>query len=89
MDFQDHFESDGHALTCMLWASEPGHVRVRFAIGHEILTKVLGSGNPVHHKRNWVLCERKRKRIEAACRRAFAQRPGEYIVLVRGDFPPN
>jgi hypothetical protein len=60
--------------------------RVRFHIGDRILEDVLQGGNPVHDAANEALCERNRERIEAACRRAFADRPGERVDLQPIDF---
>jgi hypothetical protein len=59
---------------------------VAFYIGPTILRDVLHGGNPVHDAANEALCERNRERIEAACRRAFADRPGERVDLQPTDF---
>jgi hypothetical protein len=60
--------------------------RVRFNIGSTILQDVLHGGNPVHHDANVALCEKNRSQIEAACRRAFANRPHTSIDLQPIDF---
>lgn len=82
--FDDHFASDG-VRGCAFWANAPVINRVRFNIGHEILREVLHGGNPGHDA-NVALCERERSRIEAACRRAFANRRGAQVSLQRADF---
>jgi hypothetical protein len=85
LTFDDRFHSDG-VLSCFLWADEPTMKRVRFNIGPKILEDVLPGGNPVHDDANVALCDRNRERIEAACRRAFANRPSERIDLQSNDF---
>jgi hypothetical protein len=78
-----HCTNDG----CFIWAGETvtGR-RVRFGIGGAlILQDVLQSG-PVNGLANEALCDRERRRIEAACRRAFVIRPSEHIELEPGDF---
>jgi hypothetical protein len=60
--------------------------RVRFDIGPNILEDVLHGGNAVHDDANVALCERNRERIEAACRRAFANRPSTHVKLEPSDF---
>ena len=72
---------------CFIFAGETvtGR-RVRFDIGSLILQDVLHGGNPVHDDANEALCDRERRRIEAACRRAFSIRPSERIELEPGDF---
>jgi hypothetical protein len=83
--FDDHFASYG-ARGCALWAGEPAIDRVRFNIGHKILREVLHGGKPGRHDADFALCERERSRIETACRRAFASRPGARISLRKADF---
>jgi hypothetical protein len=85
LTFDLSFHSDG-ALGCFLWADETVMRRVRLHIGPAILEDVLHGGNPVHDAANEALCERNRERIEAACRRAFAERPSERIDLQPTDF---
>ena len=85
LTFDPSFHSD-RALGCFLWADETMMRRVRFHIGHPILEDVLHGGNPVHDSANEALCERNRERIEAACRQAFADRPGERVDLQPTDF---
>jgi hypothetical protein len=85
LTFDVSFHSDG-VLGCVLWADETVMKRVRFYIGPNILEDVLCSGNPVHDDANVALCEKERGRIEAACRRAFADRPGARIDLQPTDF---
>jgi len=82
LTFDNSVHSDG-LVSCFIWADEPKMGRVRFCIGPRILEDVLHGENPVHDARNLVLCERNRERIEAACQRAFADRPGERIDLDR------
>jgi hypothetical protein len=83
--FDNTFVGDG-GLGCLLWATEPPARRVRFSIGHTILIENLGSGNPVFEDRNITLCENARPRIEAACRRASYERPGDRVELKALDF---
>jgi hypothetical protein len=85
LEFNEPFRTDG-ALDCLIWADESSFGRVRFNIGHLILTDVLHGGNPIHHDINMALCERERHQIEAACRRAFADRPSALVDLTRVDF---
>ena len=82
--FDDHLAADGFG--CVLWAGEPKAKRVRFDIGPKILVDVLDGQNPVHHDQNVELCEHARPRVEAACRRAFTERPANNIELVPSDF---
>lgn len=85
MTFDKDFRTDGE-IGCWLWADRPDGKRVRFSIGHLILEEILGGGNPVHHNANLDLCERERTKIETACGRAFAARPGQRVELRRMDF---
>jgi hypothetical protein len=85
LTFDDSFHSD-HRFGCLLRADEPKMKRVLFYIGPTILQDVLHGGNPVHDAANEELCKRNRGRIEAACRRAFAERPSERIDLTPTDF---
>jgi hypothetical protein len=86
LTFDVSFHSDDRELGCVLWADETVMGRVRFDIGSLILQDVLQGGNPVHADANVALCERQRPRIEAACRHAFAIRPGRHIKLEPSDF---
>ena len=83
--FDDRFASDGD-LGCLIWADEPTYRRVRFSIGRDILIDVLGGRNPIVEDRNLALCQRERQRIEAACQRAFNERPSASIGLQARDF---
>ena len=83
--FEDSFHSNG-LVSCFICANEPRMGRVCFYIGPTILQDVLHGGNPVHDRANVALCEAARPRIEAACRRAFANRPSERIDLQPTDF---
>jgi hypothetical protein len=85
LTFDVSFHSDGLSA-CVLWADETLMGRVRFDIGPTILQDVLHGGNPIHDAANVALCERNRERIEAACRRAFADRPSKRIDLQPPDF---
>ena len=85
LTFEDTFHSDG-LVSCFIWADEPTMKRVRFYIGPTILEDVLHGGNAVHDDANVALCNGNRERIEAACRRAFAERPGERIDIEPIDF---
>jgi hypothetical protein len=84
LTFDDRFHSD--VLSCLLWADEPTMNRVCFCIGPTILEDVLHGGNAVHDEANKALCDRERSRIEAACRRAFADRPSARVDLQPTDF---
>jgi hypothetical protein len=84
LTFDGRFASD-EKLGCVLWADGLSQ-RVRFAIGHQILIEILGGQNPIAHDRNVALCERERARIEAACRRAFSERPSDRVELQARDF---
>jgi hypothetical protein len=87
--FDDSFAADGieeGSLGCVLWASEPKFRRVRFHLGHQLLTDILAGENPVHHLKNAALCENSRARIEKACRRAFARDQCDRIELSFIDF---
>jgi hypothetical protein len=80
--FDDSFAADSieeGSLGCVLWASEPKFSRVRFHLGHQILTDILGGENA-------VLCENSRARIEKACRRAFGRDQCDRIELIFIDF---
>jgi hypothetical protein len=85
LTFDLSFHSDG-VLGCVLWADETAMGRVRFDIGPNILEDVLHGGNAVHDDANVALCEKERTRIEAACRRAFANRPSTRVKLEPSDF---
>ena len=85
LTFDDSVHSDG-LVSCFIRADEPKMGRVTFYIGPTILQDVLHGGNPVHDDANVALCKRNRERIEAACRRAFADRPGEHVDLQPTDF---
>jgi hypothetical protein len=85
LTFDLSFHSDG-VLGCVLWADQTVMGRVRFDIGPNILEDVLHGGNAVHDDANVALCEKERTRIEAACRRAFANRPSTRVKLEPSDF---
>ena len=85
LTFDDRFHSDGLS-SCVLWADEPTMKRVCFNIGARVLQDVLQGGNPVHDDANVALCERMRKQIELACRRAFMSRPTARVDLRSTDF---
>src|SRR5262249_32341869 len=68
------------------WADEPEYRRVRFEIPGLVLEDVLGGGNAVNLHQSVNLCRRERARIEKACRRALAERPGDRILLEPRDF---
>lgn len=78
-DFEPQFHS--RLMSCYLWADVPAHGRVRFEIPCLVMEDVLGGGNTVNDDANVLLCEREPTRIERACRRAFAERPGGRIVV--------
>jgi hypothetical protein len=80
IEFEANFRPD-FLPRCLLWVDEPTHGHIRFEITTRVLEDVLGCGNAVHHDENAQLCERERPRIEAACRRAFAEHPGARVVV--------
>jgi transcriptional regulator with XRE-family HTH domain len=83
------FDSQFHAKDlgeCHLWADEPTFGRVHFIIGREIMVDVLRAGNPVSNRRMEEVAERKRNRIEAACRRAFERVRTDHVRLLAVDF---
>jgi hypothetical protein len=90
LTFDDHFEisrgDDELGNWCVLWADEPSFKRVSFLISPSILERVLDGGNAVHQDENIKVCERERPHIEAACFRAFANRPSNRIELELLDF---
>jgi hypothetical protein len=57
----------------------------RFELNDTILVEVLGGTR--HREANLALCERKRPRIEAACRNAQTRLPNDTVIaLAKGDF---
>jgi hypothetical protein len=85
LTFDSHFVADSDSR-CIIWADESVFGRVQFSIGSLILVDTLHGENPVASDRNRVLCEQKRSLIEAACKRAFKERPTEFVELQTRDF---
>jgi hypothetical protein len=85
LTFDDDFHSD--PTGCFLCAKTESGVRVRFNIGTMILQDELDQNGPaINDETNVALCVKERSQIEAACRRAFANRPSERIDLQPSDF---
>ena len=49
--FDDHFVADEPFQVC-LWAEHQSRSRIRFEIGPDVLSEVLGGANPVHDDDN-------------------------------------
>ncbi len=90
MKFADSFVAKtGSVLPeVTLSADESPSRRVRFSIGASILTDELGAENLIKDLAVIKCCEEQRRRIEAACERAFARDPSDRVALVNADFAP-
>lgn len=84
MTFDKGFVPDNFRV--YLWANRGEPEAIRFEIGTDVLTDVLGGGNPVADGRNVETCERQRARIQAACIRAAGRATGGKVHLVPADF---
>jgi hypothetical protein len=84
--FDDEFRLTSSRNCCALWADEPTFKRVRFSVNTQILSNRPKGSNPLHEFAELELCERERDQIEAACRRAFADRASPDIELRPTDF---
>ena len=84
--FDDEFKLTGSRHCCTLWAREPTFKRVRFSVNTNILPGLPKGPNLIHEFAELELCERDRDQIEAACRRAFADRASSDIELRPTDF---
>jgi primosomal protein N'' len=80
----DEFVLSGQRNCCNLWAREPKFNRVCFSIDTNLLSNVLKEAHI--DLAELELCERERPQIEAACRRAFANRACREIELQPDDF---
>lgn len=69
--FGDKFMLGGRRNHCTLWAQDPEFKQ----ISHVVCDLA-----------ELALCERERSQIEAACRRAFTNRPSKHIELEPNDF---
>ena len=84
--FDDEFKLTGRRKLCTLWANEPKFKRVCFTINTDILPDGRKAVSGIHDFGELQLCEGERPYIEAACRRAFANRPNSDIELQPSDF---
>jgi hypothetical protein len=83
--FDAHFVADdSHRV--YLWAEHQSRSRIRFEIGPDVLSEVLGGANPVHDDENLALCRRERLRIVAACSNALRRSALNEIRLEPRDF---
>jgi hypothetical protein len=82
--FDDEFVLSGQRNCCTLWAKEPKLKRVCFSIDTNLLPNAPKGAHI--DLAELELCERERARIEAACRRAFANRASRCIDLQAADF---
>ena len=84
--FQDKFMLGDQRNHCTLWAREPEFNHINFGINLNILPNAKEESQGVCDLSELALCERERSQIEAACRRAFANRPSKHIELEAHDF---
>jgi len=70
--FDDEFVLSGQRNCCNLWAKEANLQRVCFSIDTNLLANAPKGAHA--DLAELELCERERAQIEAACRRAFANR---------------
>ena len=84
-DVRSPFRSRGIASrsTC---GPSTSRSRIRFEIGPDVLSDMLGGGNPVDDAENVALCQRKRLRITAACSNALRRSALNEIRLDPRDF---
>jgi hypothetical protein len=87
--FDDKFTLGGRRHHCTLWAREPEFKHINFGINLNILPNSNEEAQAVCDLAELALCERERSQIEAACRRAFANRPSKHIELEPNDFKVN
>jgi hypothetical protein len=85
LTFDTHFVP-GEPLQVYLWAEHQSRSRIRFEIGPDVLSDVLGGANPVHDSENVALCQRERLRITAACSTALRRSALNEIRLEPRDF---
>jgi hypothetical protein len=88
LTFEENFhlgdERTGEAV--LIWADAPNH-RVRFVIPVvSILMNMLGCKSAFANSMALDCCCEVRPRIEGACRRAYAKKPGSDIELRAEDF---
>jgi hypothetical protein len=82
------FDADfvpGGSFQVYLWAEHQSRSRIRFEIGSDVLSNVLGA-NPIHDAQSVVLCQRERARITAACSNALRRSARNEILLEPRDF---
>jgi hypothetical protein len=83
--FDTHFVPGG-SLQVYLWAEHQSRSRIRFEIGPDVLSDVLGGASPGDDAENVALCQRERLRITAACSNALRRSALNEIRLEPGDF---
>ncbi len=85
LTFDADFEP-GEALQVYLWAEHRSRSKIRFEIGPDVLSNVLGGATPSSDIENVALCQRQRRRITAACSNALRHSARNEIRLQPGDF---
>jgi hypothetical protein len=76
----------GGSSQVYLWAEHQSRSRIRFEIGPDVLSDVLGGASPVHDEENVALCQRQRLQITAACSNALRRSSRNEIRLEQRDF---
>jgi hypothetical protein len=82
--FDAHFVAD-EPFRVHLWAEHQSRSRIRFEIGPDVLSEVLGA-NPIGHDETLALYRRERLRIVAACSNALRRSALNEIRLEPRDF---
>jgi hypothetical protein len=85
LTFDADFEPGGSSQV-YLWAEHQSRSKIRFEIGTDVLSDILGGANPVHDEANVALCRHERLSITAACSNALRRSALNEIRLVPGDF---
>jgi hypothetical protein len=85
LTFDAHFVPGG-SFQVFLWAEHQSRSRIRFEIGSDVLSDVLGGTHPVHDTENVALCQSQRVRIIAACSNALRHSARNEIRLTPRDF---
>jgi hypothetical protein len=74
------------AFGCVLLAGLPNNQQVQFVISSEIFADVLRAKSVASDEEARRCCQKNRDRIEAASRKAYAERPSPRVVLKADDF---
>ena len=82
----DPYFVPGGSFQVYLRAEHQSRSRIRFEIGPDVLSDVLGGANPVDDAENVALCQRERLRITAACSNALRSSALNEIRLEPRDF---